>query len=96
MVCFCNPSYLTFYTSNYFTVTVLREISSSRGDEYEDDCFLGCCALRAIGLIMEAVSVSETSGSFIQTTRRNVPEDSCPHAKLQVVTQSLTARKLPV
>jgi hypothetical protein len=30
----------------------------------------------AIALIMEAVSTSETSVSFSQTTRRNIPEDS--------------------
>jgi hypothetical protein len=30
---------------------------------------------RAIALMMETVSFSETSVSFWQTTRRNVPED---------------------
>jgi hypothetical protein len=29
-----------------------------------------------IALVMKAVSISETSVSFYQTTRRNIPEDS--------------------
>jgi hypothetical protein len=29
-----------------------------------------------IALMMEAVSISETSVNFYQTTRRNIPEDS--------------------
>jgi hypothetical protein len=36
-----------------------REISGSRGSQYEDDCLLECCAV-----MMEAVSTSETSVSF--------------------------------
>jgi hypothetical protein len=38
-----------------------REISRSNRDEYEDECF---CAVQAGTLMMEAVSTSETSGSF--------------------------------
>jgi hypothetical protein len=33
-----------------------------------------------IALMMEAVSISEASVSFCQTTRRNIPEDSRLHA----------------
>jgi hypothetical protein len=32
-----------------------------------------------IALMMEAVSTSETSVNFYQTTRRNIPEDSHIH-----------------
>jgi hypothetical protein len=32
-----------------------------------------------IALMMEAVSTSETSVNFYQTTRRNIPEDSHLH-----------------
>jgi hypothetical protein len=32
--------------------------------------------VRAIALMMEAVSISETSANFFETTRRNTPEDS--------------------
>jgi hypothetical protein len=34
----------------------------------------------AIALMMEAVSTSETSVNFYQTTRRNIPDDS--HVKM--------------
>jgi hypothetical protein len=37
----------------------------------------------SIALKMEAVSTSETSVNFYQTTRRNIPEDS--HFRLAVV-----------
>jgi hypothetical protein len=42
---------------------------------YED--LLGCCAV----LAMEAISTSETSVNFYQTTRRNIPEDSHLHER---------------
>jgi hypothetical protein len=32
-------------------------------------------ASRTIALMMEAVSISETSASFYETARRNIPED---------------------
>jgi hypothetical protein len=34
-----------------------------------------------IALMMEAVSTSEMSVSFYQTTRRNIPEDSHVHTR---------------
>jgi hypothetical protein len=52
------------------------------GDEYEDGCLLGCCAVSEvlaasiIRAMMEAASISETSVNVYQTTRRNNPEDS--------------------
>jgi hypothetical protein len=58
------------------------EISDSYGDEYEDDCLLGCCTVQSgrywptflrsllITLTMEAVSSFETSISICLTTRR--------------------------
>jgi hypothetical protein len=39
---------------------------------------LAASIIRAITLIMEAISISETSVSVYQTTRRNNPEDSHP------------------
>jgi hypothetical protein len=44
----------------------------TRVSKYEGACLLGC---RAIIRAMEAVSTSETSVSFYQTTLRNIPED---------------------
>jgi hypothetical protein len=67
------------------------DFSASHGGEYDEGCFLGCCAVQSdrslltfqrsllpplIALMMEAASISETSASFYQTTRRNDPEDS--------------------
>jgi hypothetical protein len=40
---------------------------------------LAAFIIRAIALMMEAASTSETSVNFFQTTRRNNPEDSHPH-----------------
>jgi hypothetical protein len=37
---------------------------------------------RVIALMMQAVSTSETSVNFYQTTRRNIPEDSHLHHHL--------------
>jgi hypothetical protein len=66
------------------------KISGFHGDEYEDGCLLGCCAVVGqkltdvleeltasviIALMMEAASTSETSVNFYQTTQRNIPED---------------------
>jgi ribosomal protein L18E len=47
----------------------LSEISGSHGGEYAS-------IIRAIALMMEAPSTSETSVNFYQITRRNNPEDS--------------------
>jgi hypothetical protein len=63
---------------------MIGEISGSHGGEYEDDCLLGCCAVKSgrdacivlITLMMEAASTSETSVNFYQTTRRQNPKDS--------------------
>jgi hypothetical protein len=53
-------------------------ILGSHSGKYEDVCLLDCCAVVVwlIALMMEAVSTSETSVNFYQTTRRNNPEDS--------------------
>jgi hypothetical protein len=56
------------------------EISGSHSGEYEDDCFLGYCAVYdRLALMMEEVNTSETIFSFYQTTRRNIPEDCHLH-----------------
>jgi hypothetical protein len=44
----------------------------------EGDSLLGCCTL-----IMEAVSTSETSVNFYQTTGRNIPEVTFTHAAVR-------------
>jgi hypothetical protein len=36
---------------------------------------LAASIIKEIALMMEAVSTSETSANFYQTTRRNIPED---------------------
>jgi hypothetical protein len=66
------------------------EILGSHGGEYEDDCFLCCCAVqsgRSLPTFQRYllppssgrwVLTSETSVNFYQTTRRNIPEDSHP------------------
>jgi glycyl-tRNA synthetase alpha subunit len=41
--------------------------------------FIGACCLHHQALMMEAVSTSETSVNFYQTTRGNIPEDSHLH-----------------
>jgi hypothetical protein len=51
------------------------KISGSHGGEYED-VFWVVAPCRAIALMMEAASTSETSVNVYQTTRRNNPEDS--------------------
>jgi hypothetical protein len=38
---------------------------------------LTASTIRAMNLMMEAVSTSETSVNFCETTRRNIPEDIC-------------------
>jgi hypothetical protein len=43
----------------------------------EDDCLL----IAIIALMMEAVSTSETSAKFYQTTRRDIPEDRHLHTR---------------
>jgi hypothetical protein len=67
---------------------VVSKISMSYVSECEEDCLLGCCAVQfnqiyqrlkgadcLIVLMMEAVSTSETSMNFHETTWRNIPED---------------------
>jgi hypothetical protein len=39
------------------------------------------CILWAMALVMEAVSTSETSVNFYETTRRNIPKDSHLHIR---------------
>jgi hypothetical protein len=66
-----------------------NQISSSHSDAYEWVFRSVVCEiltdvseeLRAIALMMEAVSSSETSVNFYQTTRRNIPEDSHLHSE---------------
>jgi hypothetical protein len=55
-------------------------ISGSHGGEYEDV---------AIALMMEAVSISETSVNFYKTTQHSIPEDSHLHS------QQLFSKKFP-
>jgi hypothetical protein len=43
--------------------------------------YVAPCTLVEIALMMEAVSTSETSVSFYQTTRHNIPEDSHLHTR---------------
>jgi hypothetical protein len=47
-----------------------RHLVKSANYKTEGDCLLGCYAL-----MTEEVCTSETSVSFYQTTRRNIPED---------------------
>jgi hypothetical protein len=42
---------------------------------------LAASIFRAIALMMEAVSIFETSVNFYQITRRNIPEDSNLHTR---------------
>jgi hypothetical protein len=44
-----------------------------------DRRFRGSCCLDHQGAMMEAVNTYETSVSFYQTSRRNIPEDSNLH-----------------
>jgi hypothetical protein len=53
-----------------------------------DSEVLTASIIRAIALMMEAVRTSETSVSFYQTARRNIPEDSHLH---HVPSRSLVA-----
>jgi hypothetical protein len=46
----------------------------------------------AIALMMEAVSTSETSVNFYQTTQRNIPEDSHLHTRHR---KNLKSKKNP-
>jgi hypothetical protein len=43
-----------------------------------------------IALMMEAVSASETSVNFYETTRRNLPEDSHLHSFIYLTSNSFT------
>jgi hypothetical protein len=52
------------------------ESSGSHGREYEDDCLVGRCAV-----MIEALTTSETSVSFYQTSRRSIPDDSRLHSR---------------
>jgi hypothetical protein len=67
------------------------DISGSDDDEYADDCLVVRCAVYSrrnkptfqgcslSPLSEEAASISETSVSSYQTTRRSIPEDSRLH-----------------
>jgi hypothetical protein len=56
-------------TAASMKMTVSWDVASCRLVEVYR-CFM------AIALMMEVVSISETSINFYQTTRRNIPEDS--------------------
>jgi hypothetical protein len=69
--------------AKWITKEILREMSVSHGDEYEDRCLLTCCTVQSgrywptiISLMIVAVSSSETSVSIHQTTRCYRPADS--------------------
>jgi hypothetical protein len=61
---------------------------------------LAASIIMAIALIMVAASTSETSVSFYQTARRNIPEDSHLYArrrenlKFHLITLTLTSFEL--
>jgi hypothetical protein len=50
--------------------------------------------IRVITLIMEAARTNETAAYFYQTTRRNNPEDSHPHARRRENLKSHSAYSL--
>jgi hypothetical protein len=50
---------------------------------------LAASIIRTIALMMEAVSMSETSVNFYQTTQRNIPEDSHFHEEGQITRQNI-------
>jgi hypothetical protein len=59
---------------------IICEVSGPHGCKHEDDRLLGCCAVwlsgnRPIALMIEAVSTSETSVNFYESTWCNIPED---------------------
>jgi hypothetical protein len=64
-----------------------REVSSSHGRQYEDDCHLGSCAdvpevpaasiIRAIALMMEAAGTSGTSVNRRQLPSYSVEFNAC-------------------
>jgi hypothetical protein len=54
---------------------------------------LAAFIIRAIALMMKAVSTSETSVNFYQATRRNNPEDSHLHTRRR---ENLKSHKLLV
>jgi hypothetical protein len=37
--------YHVFFSKNFIKVALFGEISDPHGDEDEDDCLLGCCAV---------------------------------------------------
>jgi hypothetical protein len=53
------------------TREILGEISGSHGGWYEDHCYPVCCVL-----MVEVVSISETSADFYRTARRSILEAS--------------------
>jgi hypothetical protein len=67
----------------FLFTAVFSEISGSYGDEYEDDRLLGYCAV-FIALMMKAVSTFETSASFYETAKRNIPK-GCHLHKVQTL-----------
>jgi hypothetical protein len=59
-------------------ITVFWDVAPCSLDVSE---VLPACIIRAIALMIEAVSTYETSVNFFQTTRRNIPEDSHLHIR---------------
>jgi hypothetical protein len=67
----------------------------------EDVCSLGAStpktsAASAFALMMEAVSTSETSVSFIETTWRNIPEHSRLHRGMLFITSHCVGAVIPI
>jgi hypothetical protein len=51
----------------------------SRGEWSGERGRPSCSPASTIALLMEAVSISETSANFYQTKGRNIPEDNLRH-----------------
>jgi hypothetical protein len=67
-------------------MTVFWDVAPCSLVETDDDTVLLTVSItRAIVLMMEAISTSETTVSFYQTTRRNIPD-----IRVAVRTSSLT------
>jgi hypothetical protein len=60
------------------------EILGSQGGAYEDDCVLGCCAVKNVKMLkmtdgsemLAASIIGNTSAIFYEITRRSIPGDS--------------------
>jgi hypothetical protein len=83
----------------------ILEISGYHGGNYEDGCLLGCYTvysgrslptsiIKAITLMMEAGSTSETLVNFYQTTRCNISEDNHLQENISFQPQELTVPTL--